>query len=133
MKFYLDTNVCIYFLKGMYPKLLDKMMAKSPDDIKIPSMVKAELFYGARKSMRIEENLEKVKRFLLPFEIVPFNSKAAACYSEIRSKLEQTGSIVGPNDLVIAATVIANEGILITNNEKEFSRIDELELENWVQ
>ena len=132
MKYYLDTNICIYFLKGLFPELPKKMLSMSPDDIKIPSIVEAELLYGAVKSMKSEENRENVKRFLLPFENIPFEDKAAACYSVIRNSLESTGNIIGPNNLIIAATVLANEGILITNNEKEFKRVAGLKVENWL-
>lgn len=93
MKFYLDTNICIYFLKVQYPKLLDMIMSHSPDDIKIPSMVKAELLYGVEKSQKKEENLEKVLKFLLPFEIIPFDDKAACGYSVIRADMERTGML----------------------------------------
>ncbi len=133
MKFFLDTNICIYFLKGIFPDLLKTIMSHNPDDIKIPSMVKAELLYGAEKSQRRNENLEKVNGFLLPYEIIPFDDKAAVIYSRIRSKLEKIALIIGPNDLIIAATVLGGEGCLVTNNEKEFNRVPELKTCNWVQ
>lgn len=132
MKYYLDTNICIYFLKGVYPELLGKIMSHNPDDIKIPSMVKAELLYGAEKSQRIDENLEKINSFILPYEIIPFGDKAAEIYSRIRSGLEKRASVIGPNDLIIASTVLAQEGCLITNNEKEFNRIPDLKTCNWI-
>jgi tRNA(fMet)-specific endonuclease VapC len=133
MKFYLDTNICIYFLKGQYPQLLDAIMSQSPDDIKISSVVKAGLLYGAEKSQKREENLEKVKKFLLPFEIVPFDDKAAVEYSVMRANMERTGIVIGPSDLIISATVLSHCGTLITNNEKEFRRVPGLMVENWVQ
>jgi tRNA(fMet)-specific endonuclease VapC len=133
MKYYLDTNICIYFLKGLYPLLLNKIFARSPDSIKIASIVKAELLYGAEKSRKKDENLDKVNRFLLPYEIVPFDDKAAVRYSGIRAELEKTGVVIGPNDMIIAATVLAGDGILITNNEREFQRVSGLVIENWAQ
>lgn len=132
MKYYLDTNICIYFLKGQYSQLLNMIMSRSPADIKISSMVKAELLYGAEKSQKKEENLEKVKRFLLPFEIIPFDDKAAVEYSVMGANMERTGIVIGPNDLVIAATVLSHCGILVTNNEKEFRRVPGLTVENWL-
>jgi len=132
MKYYLDTNICIYFLKGQYSRLLNMMMSHSPADIKIASMVKAELLYGAEKSKKKEENFEKVKKFLLPFEIIPFDDKATVEYSVIRANMERTGIVIGPNDLIIAATVLSHEGILVTNNEKEFRRVPGLTVENWL-
>lgn len=132
MRVYLDTNICIYFLKGFSSQLLDRIMSRSPDDIKICSMVKAELLYGAEKSQKREENLEKVKRFLLPFEIIPFDDKAAVEYSEMRANMERTGAVIGPNDLIIAATVRSHFGTLITSNEKEFRMVPGLIVENWL-
>ncbi len=131
MKYYLDTNICIYFLKGMYPNLLKKLLSTSPDDIKITSIVKAELLYGAEKSVKKAENLEKISKFLLPYEIIPFGDNEAIIYSKLRSSLEKKGMIIGPNDLIISAIVISNEGFLVTNNMKEFSRINNLKIENW--
>lgn len=133
MKFYLDTNICIYFLKGQYPQLLQAMMSHSPDDIKIASIVKAELRFGAEKSQKREANLEKIGKFLLPFEVVPFDDKAAVEYSILRANMERIGDLIGPNDLIIAATVLAHNGTLITNNEKEFGRVPGLAVENWIR
>ncbi|MCW7460433.1 type II toxin-antitoxin system VapC family toxin, partial [Leptospira bandrabouensis] len=69
--------------------------------------------------------------FLDPFEIVGFNDIESEIYAEIRSNLESKGLPIGPNDLIIASIVLNNNGILVTNNEKEFARINSLKLENW--
>jgi tRNA(fMet)-specific endonuclease VapC len=131
MSYFLDTNICIYFLKGTYPALPDKLYSHAVSEIKIASIVKAELLYGAAHSKRVTDNTEKVEKFLLPFEIIPFDGIAADYYARIRAKLAKKGTPVGPNDLIIAATVMANQGILVTNNEQEFSRITGLSIENW--
>lgn len=131
MKYFLDTNICIYFLKGKYPALLQKIMLHSPEDIKIPSIVKAELLYGAEKSQKMDENIINVNNFLLPFEIVPFDNASAEVYSIIRCNLEKKAVIIGPNDMIIASTVLSKRGCLVSNNEKEFSRISDLIIENW--
>jgi len=131
MKFYLDTNICIYFLKGKNKKLRATLMSKHPDDIKIPSIVKAELLYGAFKSQQKAENEEIVRKFLLPYEIISFGSDESEEYAKLRTRLEFEGKIIGPNDLLIAATVLAHDGRLITNNEREFNRIESLPVENW--
>jgi tRNA(fMet)-specific endonuclease VapC len=133
MIYYLDTNICIYYLKGLYPELFDRIHAYSIKEIKIASIVKAELLYGAAKSERREDNTSKVEKFLLPFEIIPFDDKAASIYARIRAELTEKGTLVGPNDLIIASTVLANKGILITNNDREFGRIPDLPIENWTQ
>ena len=84
-------------------------------------MVAAELRFGAEKSIKREYNSERLKRFLSLFEIVHFYNDASKCYGVIRAKLEQSGQIIGANDLVIAATVLSNNGILITRNTKDLS------------
>ena len=133
MIYYLDTNICIYYLKGLYPELFDRIHSYSIKEIKIASLVKAELLYGAAKSERREDNTSKVEKFLLPFEIIPFDDKAASIYALIRAELTEKGAPIGPNDLIIASTVLANKGTLITNNEQEFGRIPDLLIENWTK
>jgi len=117
---------------GKYPALLTKMLSFNPNDIKIPAIVKAELLHGAEKSLKRDENKNKLLSFLLPFEIVPFDDAAAVHYGRVKATLEQSGMLIGPNDLVISATVLAQNATLVTNNTKEFRRVEELRLENWV-
>jgi len=133
MKYYIDTNICVYYIKGKYTKLLEKLLSKHPNDIKIPAIVKAELIYGAQKSERKEKNEEVIKEFLLPFEIIAFGDKQSVIYGKIRADLEKNGKIIGPNDLLIASIVLSEDGILVTNNEKEFKKVKELKIENWVR
>jgi len=133
MKYFLDTNICIYYLKGMYPGIVKNLLSKNPEDIKISAIVKAELLYGAEKSQTREKTKEKIYEFLLPFEIVGFNDEATEIYGKTREYLEKKGLIIGPNDLILASTVIGYNGTLITNNIKEFKRIKELKIENWIK
>lgn len=133
MIFFLDSNICIYFLKGMYPIIRENIQNTNPINIKIPSIVKAELLYGAEKSNNRSSNIEKIKNFLEPFEIVPFDNESSITYAKIRSSLEQKGNPIGPNDYIIASIVLAYNGTLITNNEKEFKRIKNLKVENWIK
>lgn len=133
MKYFLDTNICIYYLKGMYPAIVKNLLSKNPDDIKIPAIVKAELLYGAQKSIRKEKSKERILEFLSPFKIIGFNDEATEIYGRTRQYLEKKGIIIGPNDLIIASTVLSTNGILITKNIKEFMRIKELKIENWTE
>jgi tRNA(fMet)-specific endonuclease VapC len=109
------------------------MQKLNPEKIVIPSMVKAELLFGAEKSSKREENLKKVFAFLSAFQIAGFDSESAEKYAEIRFVTEKNGMTVGPNDLVIAATAIRNNAILVTNNMREFENIQGLKCENWVK
>ncbi|PJZ85831.1 type II toxin-antitoxin system tRNA(fMet)-specific endonuclease VapC [Leptospira harrisiae] len=131
MNYFLDTNICIYFLKGKNDKIENNIKKLNPNRIKIPSIVKAELLLGALKSQNPKKNQGTILNFLDPFEIIGFNDIESEIYPEIRSDLELKGLPIGPNDLIIASIVISNNGILVTNNEKEFSRIKSLKLENW--
>ncbi|MDF3821831.1 type II toxin-antitoxin system VapC family toxin [Leptospira sp. 96542] len=132
MNYFLDTNICIYFLKGKNLKIENNIKKLNPNRIKIPSIVKAELLLGALKSQNSKKNRDIVLDFVDPFEIIGFNDVESEIYSEIRSSLELKGLPIGPNDLIIASIVLNNNGILVTNNEKEFSRIQSLKIENWI-
>ncbi|MBN2771363.1 MAG: type II toxin-antitoxin system VapC family toxin [Spirochaetes bacterium] len=130
--YFLDTNICVYFLKGIYEEVRYKIQNTSPKEIKIPSIVKAELLYGAEKSTRRKQNIEKINYFLDPFEIICFDDKSSIEYAFLRADLEKKGSVIGPNDFIIASIVKSNNGTLVTNNVKEFKRIKNLRIENWV-
>ena len=131
--YFLDTNICIYYLKGKFPKLKEKLLSYNPEMIAIPAVAKAELIYGAEKSKKREENLEKVNEFLLPFQIHGFSDSETGIYASIRSNLEKRGKLIGPNDLLIASIVLSHEGVLITNNIKEFRRVEGLQVEDWTK
>ena len=133
MMYFFDTNICIYLLKGVFPELQKRVLATEPNKIKIPSMVTAELIYGAQKSKKAAETMEKIKRFLKPLQIIPFDMEAASFYGNIRASMEKAGNTIGFNDMIIAATVLAHNGTLVTNNGGEFSRISGLNIENWTK
>ena len=132
MNIYLDSNICIYYLTGKYPVITENIKKTDPVHIKIPSLVKAELITGALKSKKQTENLQIINTFLAYFEVIPFGDNESEVYAEIRASLEPEGRIIGPNDLIIASTVMANNGTLITNNEKEFRRVNHLRVHNWI-
>ena len=131
--YFLDTNTCIYFLNGKYESIKRKILALPPGKIAIPCVVKAELLFGAFKSRKKRENLEKIEKFLEPFEITSFDDPTTYAYAEIRETVETKGNVVGPNDMMIAAIVKCHDGTLVTNNIREFERIRGLKLENWIE
>ena len=133
MNCFLDTNICIYYLKNSSQKLNERLQNFPVHSIKIPSIVAAELLYGAEKSAKREYNLQLIKSFLSIFDIISFDEKAAAYYAVIRTDLERKGKIIGNNDIIIAATVITGNGILITHNVDEFSRVVNLKMEDWTE
>jgi len=128
----LDTNICIYIIKKRPESVFEKFKTLGVNDLFISSIVLSELEYGVQKSNYIEKNKLALEIFLSPINIIPYTDIAAEIYGEIRSNLEKTGNIIGPMDLLIAAHALAENKILITNNEKEFMRISDLKIENWV-
>jgi len=131
MRYLLDTNVCIRYLNRQSEKIHQQLSMKTPEEIMLCSVVKAELIYGAQKSRNPLKSLQKVYSFTDPFISLPFDDKAAEAYGQIRSELERIGMPIGPNDFMIAAIAIANDLILITHNTSEFGRIDALHIEDW--
>lgn len=130
--YFLDTNTCIYFMNGKFQSVRDRFLSISPKEIKIPSIVKAELLLGAYKSQFSEQTINKVENFLKPFEIIPFTNEITKDYAEIRSNLEKLGKTIGANDYIIAATAKNKDGIVVTHNTSEFSRVNGITLEDWV-
>jgi tRNA(fMet)-specific endonuclease VapC len=131
--YFLDTNTCIYYLKGKYKSIEDNFKFVPRYEIKIPVIVKAELLYGIEKSKLKEENRKIYNRFIESLEITNFTDEALNHYAKIRVELEKNGNIIGANDLLIASIVLANNGILVTHNTKEFEKVSGLEIEDWVK
>lgn len=92
-----------------------------------------ELFFGIEKSQRKEENKHRIIKFLSPFEIIDFNGEDAIKYAGIRAFLQKRGQVIGPYDMQIAAQAISRSWTVVTNNEKEFTRVEGLKVENWVK
>lgn len=132
MIYCLDTDVCIDFLRLIHEHLRDEILSHCPGQIRIPSIVKAELLVGAKKSKSAERNLRVVEDFLASFEIIPFGDIAAEFYADIRVQLESEGRPIGHNDLVVAATAVSVSSVLVTRNVREFGRIPLLRVENWI-
>ena len=131
MKYLLDSNVCIQYLNQWSEKIIQRLQDLSDIDIVVCSIVKAELFYGAMRTHNPPKTLQKQQEFLNRFISLKFDDECAVIYGEIRSKLAAEGTPIGNNDLHIAAIAIANNLTLITHNTREFSRIDNLKLEDW--
>jgi tRNA(fMet)-specific endonuclease VapC len=131
MNYLIDTNICIYLMNQYPPEVVARFKNCEVGDIGISSITVSELQYGVSKSTRHQENQRRLAEFLAPFEILPYDEIAAACYGQIRAQLERQGIVIGPLDLLIAAHALSQGLVLVTNNEKEFKRINALEVENW--
>uniref|UniRef100_B8HS21 Ribonuclease VapC n=1 Tax=Cyanothece sp. (strain PCC 7425 / ATCC 29141) TaxID=395961 RepID=B8HS21_CYAP4 len=131
MKYLLDTNTCIVYLKGRNPYLKQKLEAISIEEIAVCSIVKAELYFGAIKSSNPEHNFTLQQAFLKQFASLPFDDLAAVTFGVIRSQLETKGTPIGGYDLQIAVIALVNNLTLVTHNTGEFNRVDGLQLEDW--
>jgi tRNA(fMet)-specific endonuclease VapC len=132
MNYILDTNICIYIIKRKPQNVLDKLSQVPLGLVGISVITLSELVYGVRKSAFPEKNMEALKQFLIPFELFQFDYNCAIEYGYIRSGLEKKGALIGPLDMLIAAHAKSLGHILVTNNEKEFKRVEGLQIENWV-
>ena len=130
MKYFLDSNIIIYFIKGKF-RTIGEMLEAHDRDIVIPSVVLAELEYGARNSNDYEKTISVYKPFLDLYPTAVFDKKSSVEYGKLRKILSSNGVIIGPNDMMIAAAVLANGGTLITHNVGEFSRVEGLLIEDW--
>lgn len=131
MTYLLDANSCIKLLNGRSENVRRRLESERPEDIVLCSVVKAELLFGAFKSVRLTENLDRLRPFFGRFSSLPFDDKAAEAYGEVRARLERAGRLIGPNDLLIAAIALSQGVTLVTNNTREFSRVEGLRLEDW--
>lgn len=129
----LDTNTCIYLIQGTKDRPRRELTRRSPEEISISSITLAELAYEVEKSQRVHQNREALERFLLPLEIRPFDASAARELGRIRAKLEKKGRPIGTYDMMIGAHAVAEDAILVTNNEREFRRVEGLRIENWAR
>jgi tRNA(fMet)-specific endonuclease VapC len=128
----LDTNICIYIIKKKPPQVLERLRSLDISDVSISSVTLAELEHGVAKSLRPRENADALAAFIAPLDILPFNEAAAACYGSIRADLERMGSPIGSLDMLIAAHALSLGLTLVTNNDREVSRVIGLRVENWV-
>ena len=130
--FLLDTKICIYFLKDLYPHLTKKLLSYNPCDLLISTITLYELEYGASKSSWGEKTRHKMAMFLAPFNILPFTADDAISAGRVRAYLEQIGRPIGPYDLLIVAQGLSRDISVITHNTDEFNRVPKLKLEDWV-
>jgi len=124
-----DTNVCVEILRTR-SLLIDAYRVADPADIGLPAIVVAELRLGAARSSRLIASTE-TEDFVAAHQFLPFSEDESKAYADIRLELERAGTPIGPNDLLIAATAIARNLILVTHNTREFSRVGGLRLEDW--
>ena len=131
MEYLLDTDICIFFLKGMY-NIKDKILNVGIDNCYISEITVAELKYGAEKSENISKHSEEVERMEELFTVVPiYNSLDSFAKEKVR--LQKGGNLVPDFDLLIGVTSVSNDMVMVSNNEKHLKRISGIKLKNWAK
>ena len=131
LKYLLDTNIVIYVLKRR-PKEVLEIFNRNASRMAISSITLSELIFGAEKSPNVDKNLEAIEEFVSHLDVLPYDAKASQPSGQIKAALEKRGEIIGENDIHIAAHAISQGLILVTNNLREFKRVPNLALENWI-
>lgn len=129
----LDTNVCVDLLRGRSQRLHQRYKDADANDLAVSSITAGELFSGALKSSKVDENLRAAHLLLSGMQVLSFDADAARAYGTVRSRLETTGRKIGDLDMLIAGHAVANDAVLITNNTKEFSRVEDLVIQDWTK
>ena len=133
MRYMLDKNVCIYAIKHKPEQVFLKLQEQDPSEVCISSVTYAELVHGVEKSQSIEKNRVALALLLANIEIMDFDSSAAESYGKIRADLEKAGKPIGPLDMMIAGHAKSLGYTVVTNNTKEFMRVNGLKHENWAE
>jgi tRNA(fMet)-specific endonuclease VapC len=129
----LDTGICIYTIKRKPISVLKRLEMVQPGMVVMSVITFAELINGAKKSQHVEANLKRLNALSELIDVLPFDKDAAMAYGDVRSDLEKRGLIIGGNDLFIAAHALSLNLTLVTNNQREFGRVNGLKIENWVE
>jgi tRNA(fMet)-specific endonuclease VapC len=132
VKYLLDTNICIYWLKGN-DQLEQKIISVGLDNVVLSFINVSELYYGAYKSQKIDANLAMVRRLTNELNVLESDEAINEEFGNIKAILERSGTIIDDADLFIAACVKVHGLTLVTNNSKHFKRIKGLKLENWLE
>jgi len=131
LAYMLDTNICIYVMKN-YPQDLREKFNSLAEQLCISSITLGELNYSAEKSARRADNLTAVEHFVARLDVLSFDAKAAAHYGQVRAELELVGTPCGPHDMQLGGHARSQGLIVVTNNMREFSRMQGIRVENWV-
>jgi tRNA(fMet)-specific endonuclease VapC len=127
----LDTNICIYFIKGKPQGVMQKLKENMQGGLCISAITLAELEHGVALSGHPEKNAIALSQFLSILEVLPFDDKAAAEYGDIHADLQRKGAVIGVMDMLIAGHARAEGMIVVTNNVREFERVEGITIENW--
>ncbi|MFC2087226.1 type II toxin-antitoxin system VapC family toxin [Bacteroidota bacterium] len=130
MKYLLDTNTCIHFFRGKF-NLIEKMEEVGLDNCAISEITLAELAFGAENSMEPDKNLKIIEKFSNQVTILPIYD-SIYLYGKEKTRLRRLGIMISDFDLLIGCTSVEKELIMITENIREFERITDIKIENWI-
>jgi tRNA(fMet)-specific endonuclease VapC len=130
-RYMLDTDTCSYIMKRSEPAVLERLRKLPVSDACISVITKSELLYGVEVSPRRRQDEAALRAFLGYIEVLDLPDLAAQHYAQIRAALKSAGTMIGANDLFIAAHARSLGLTLVTNNVREFSRVSKLAIENW--
>ena len=131
MKYLLDTDTCVFWLKGN-ERIEHKILSVGMDNLALSFINVSELYYGAYKSQRVEVNLAMVRRLTEQLNVVESDESISEKFGEMKANLESAGTIIDDADRYIAACSVVHGLTLETNNTKQFRRIKEMKIQNWV-
>ena len=131
MKHLLDTNICVYWLKGN-EHIEQKVLSVGIDNIFISFVTVSELYYGAYKSERVDENLAMMRKLTDRISVIDSDDAISKAFGNLKASLENAGLIIDDADMFIAACARVHGLTMVTNNTKHFKRIKELKLDNWI-
>jgi tRNA(fMet)-specific endonuclease VapC len=130
-RYLLDTNTCIALMRH-HAKAVAHVAAVPPDDCAVSTITSYELFTGVEKCADPARERDKVALLLQTVHEIPFRAAAAREAGRVRATLESQGQPIGPYDILLAGQALADSLILVTANTREFNRVPELKLENWI-
>jgi len=132
IRYMLDTNICISLIKVRPDKMSRRLSRLPVKDVGISSVVAAELWYGVALSEKKKLNEAALRDFLDFVNVLDWPSGACPVYGRIRAHLKKKGTPIGAMDLLIASHASFLNAVLVTNNTREFDRVPELKMENWL-
>jgi tRNA(fMet)-specific endonuclease VapC len=130
-RYLLDSDICVYALSGRHPKLVQAIDRRLPGQVAVSVIALGELLTGAEKSRHPQAAKQRIEALTSIADVLPLPAEAAKHYATIRTELERSGQLIGPNDLWIAAHAKAENLVLVTNNVREFKRVQGLKVVNW--
>lgn len=131
MKYLLDSNICIHFFRGKYG-VFEKLASVELENCAISEITLAELYFGAEKSDFPHKNKDIIEKFVNQITILPIID-AIPKFAKEKVRLQKNGKIISDFDLLIGCTALENNLILVTENVKDFERISEIKIENWIK